>query len=194
MFVLLNPFFMSVYMMDAILKMPWGRFATALIRDATVSVLVFVVFAAFGDVVFTNVLQVRFASFRIFGGLLFLILGVRYFLLGPASLQELRGGPEATAGAVAMPFMIGSGTVSASIVAGGYLPVRWAALAIAICVAASALTILALKRAFDLIHQRHEPLVARYVDVTGRIMALVTGTLALEMILLGVESWLNQLS
>jgi small neutral amino acid transporter SnatA (MarC family) len=37
---------------------------------------------------------------------------------------------------------------------------------------------------------RNEQIIQRYIEVTGRIMALVVGTFAIEMIMRGVFSWI----
>lgn len=193
MFVLLNPFFMTVYLLDLIQTVSLGRFAKMLAAGAMLSSVVFVVFAWLGDAVFTDVLQVRFASFLIFGGVIFLLVGIRFFYAGTKSLEDLRGSPEPSAGSIAMPFMIGPGTISASVLAGSYLPVSSASLAIVSAVVASTLTVIMLKYVYDLIYDRYALLISRYIDITGRVMALVTGTIAVEMMLRGVELWLEQL-
>jgi multiple antibiotic resistance protein len=90
-----------------------------------------------------------------------------------------------------MPFMIGPGTVSASVLAGGRLPAWQAAGAITIALILVVVSILAFKWLHDFVKQRNERLVERYLEVTGRMMALVIGTFAVEMILQGIETWLG---
>ena len=193
-FVLLNPFFISVYLLDLIQEMAWTAFSAVLLKGAMISGAVFVTFALVGETIFTQVLQVRFASFLIFGGLIFIIVSLRYFFTGAEALRELRGNPDTVAGSIAMPFMIGPGTVSASVWAGHRLPAGLAIVAVLLPVAASVVAVVALKRVYDLIHQRREAIVTRYLDVIGRIMALVTGTIAVEMIFRGLETWNGQAS
>ncbi len=84
-------------------------------------------FAVAGDALFARVLQVRFASFLIFGGIVFLVVAIRYMMIGAEAIRGLRGPPEHIAGSVAIPFMIGPGTVSASVLVGSRLPIGWAA-------------------------------------------------------------------
>lgn len=188
-FVLLNPFLMSVYLLDLIQDMTWRAFFAVMIRGASIACVVFVAFGLLGDTIFTDILQVRFASFVLFGGVIFLLVSVRSFFVGAGALRELRGDPKHVAGSIAMPFMIGPGTISASVAAGSGLPTEQAVLAIVLPVLASVLAVLVLKWIFDFVQTRSEELIARYVDVTGRIMALVTGTIAVDMILRGLEMW-----
>lgn len=192
-FVLLNPFFMSVYLLDLIQEMRWPEFSKALAQGAAISTAVFVLVAWVGEAIFTNVLQVRFASFLVFGGILFLIVATRFFFLGPESLRQMRGGSRSIAASIAMPFMIGPGTISASVLAGARLPIVWAAAAISLGVLLSVIAIVLLKRIHDVIHQRNQALVSRYVDIMGRIMGLVSGTIAVDMIFRGIEDWLSEM-
>ena len=67
---------------------------------------------------FSKYLNVRFEAFQIFGGLIFLVIGYRYVFQGADTIGEMRGAPEHLAGTIAMPFMIGPGTISAAVVTG----------------------------------------------------------------------------
>jgi small neutral amino acid transporter SnatA (MarC family) len=138
------------------------------------------------------VLQVRFAAFLIFGGFVFLIIALRYLVTGADMIGKLRGESEHLAGAIAMPFMIGPGTISASVLIGARLPIGWASLAIGIALVTSCLLLVAMKWLFDFVQQRSERLLERYLELIGRASALVIGTIAIEMILKGVDLWLSE--
>jgi len=189
-FVLLNPFLLCVYLLDLIQELDVRRFGRVLVRAAVISSVVFVVFAWAGDAVFSRVLQVRFCAFQVFGGIVFLVIAIRFVLVGSRALSSLRGSAEHFAGSIAMPFMIGPGTVSASVLAGTRLPIALAALAIVAALSITVLTVLVLKILHDIVRTRDERLVERYVDIVGRISALVIGTIAIEMVFQGVDSWL----
>lgn len=127
-FVMLNPFLMSIYLLDLIESLTLRRFAGVLLRATLISTAVFVSFAVLGDQIFTQVLQARFASFLIFGGAIFFLISVRFMMSGSEVLKSLRGDPAHLEGSVAMPFMIGPSTISASILAGSRLTPTKAAL------------------------------------------------------------------
>src|SRR5690606_10869158 len=152
---------------------------------------VFCLCAVCGAAVFRDVLQVRFASFLIFGGLLFLAIGLRFAQQGPAALTQLRGKPEHLAGSIAMPFMVGPGTVSASVLAGARLPVQWALLSIVAAMSLTVVGLSVLKAVHTRAKRRHTALVDRYFDIVGRASALLIGTIAIDMVLTGVELWLQ---
>ena len=187
--VLLNPFLMSIYLLDLIEKLDDETFFATLIRGVVIATIVFSMFAVGGDAIFSNVLQVRFASFLIFGGIVFLVVGLRFIQVGPEALAELRGNPEHIAGSIAMPFMIGPATVSASVLAGARLPILWAVGSIAAAMVVMVLGLLAIKWLHGVVRQRNASLVERYVDIVGRASALLVGTIAVDMILNGMELW-----
>ena len=189
-FVLLNPFLMVVYLQDVIENLSTRAFLSVIARAGFISTAVFVLFGVVGDAVFTEVLHVRFASFQIFGGVVFLLIGVRFVFQGDAVIEGLRGEAKYVAGAMAMPMMIGPGTVSAAMFAGGRLPPQWAALSIISAVALTLLTILGLKQVHDYVKPRNERLIERYVEITGKIAAMIVGTYSVEMILTGLDTWL----
>lgn len=190
-FALLNPFLMSVYLLDLITDLPRPVFMRVLARGALVSAVVFSVFAWTGDALFSNVLHVRFASFQVFGGVIFLAIGVRFVFKGADALRTMRGQPEHIAGSIAMPFMIGPGTVSASVVVGARLPVLEAVLVVFVTLAATVALVGSIKFAHDFVKAHNARLIDRYVEIVGRLSALLIGTFAIEMIFEGVGTWLE---
>ena len=188
--VLLNPFLLSVYLLNLMQELDIRRFGQVLVRAALISGVVFVAFAWAGDALFSRVLHVRFCAFQVFGGIVFLIIAIRFVFVGSEAISLLRGTAEHLAGSIAMPFMIGPGTVNASVLAGTRLPIALAALAIVAALLITVLTVLALKTLHDVVRARDERLVERYVEIVGRISALVIGTIAIEMMFQGVDSWL----
>jgi small neutral amino acid transporter SnatA (MarC family) len=190
-FALLNPFLMSIYLLDLITDLPKAAFIRVLSRGALISAAVFSLFAWGGDAIFSDYLKVRFASFQVFGGVIFLLIGIRFVFSGADSMRGVRGQPEHLAGAVAMPFMIGPGTVSASVVLGARLPVLDAVLIIFLVLALTVMLVTAIKFAHDYVKDVNAHLIDRYVEVVGRISALLIGTIAVEMLFEGLGTWLQ---
>lgn len=190
-FILLNPFLVIVYLVDVVQKLTALEFRLVLIRAGIISSVVFCVFAVVGDAIFTDVLQVRFASFQIFGGIIFLLIGVQFVFRGPRAIELLRGESQHLAGAVAMPVLIGPGTISASVVVGKRHDAWVACLIILITTVLCLGMIVLLKRIHDWVKPRSEPLVERYFEIAGRITALIVGTISVEMIMNGVLKWVQ---
>jgi multiple antibiotic resistance protein len=191
-FVLVNPFIMSVYLLDLMRLLEFRRFATQLARAGLISLVILALFAWAGEAVFSNVLNVRFFSFLIFGGITFLIIGIRLIGQSPAP-RALAPQDEEVAASIAMPYIIGPGTISAAVVAGARLDDVRATAAIALALALSIAGILAFKWAHDFVRTRNERLIRRYVEGAGRATGLFAGSFAIDMILRGLEGWMEVL-
>ena len=60
--------------------------------------------------------------------------------------------------------------------------------------AATAALVVAIKRGHDALKAHHARLVDRYIEVVGRISALLIGTFAVQMIFEGLGTWLQDTS
>jgi len=169
--MLLNPFLLIIYLIDLMQELDDRSFSQVLVRAGVISTAVFIIVALAGDALFTRVLQVQFASFQIFGGIIFLLIGIQFMFTGPEAIRKMRGKPEHIAGAIAMPIMI----------------------AIVIAMIFTVTTLLLLKRLHDVVRPRNARLIERYLEVMGRVTALVIGTFSIEMIMQGVQTWMAHL-
>lgn len=190
--LLLNPFLVVVYLIDVMQKMESKTFRHVLLRAGIISSVVFCVFAILGDTVFSDFMQVEFASFQIFGGIVFLLIGLQFVFRGPQAIEILRGESEHLAGAIAMPVLIGPGTISVSVIIGKKLDPFMASISIFFAVTTSIVIILLLKYVHDIVRTRHERLIQRYIEIAGRITALYVGTVSVEMIMQGVSTWVGK--
>ncbi|NQU36275.1 MAG: MarC family protein [Actinobacteria bacterium] len=187
---LLNPFLLVVYLTDMISKLDASQFRRILARAGLISGVVFCCFAILGDVIFSRLVHADFASFQIFGGIVFVIIGLQFVFRGPAAIEILRGESAHIAGAVAMPVLIGPATISACVVIGKRHEPLAACIVVFGAVALSLLMVILLKAVHDYVRPRNESLVERYIEIAGRITALYVGTVAVEMIMQGISGWL----
>ncbi|HBY7915416.1 MarC family protein [Acinetobacter baumannii] len=191
-FSLLNPFLMSIYMIGLIRHTETKVFNKALIQGGLIAYVVFLIFAWGGEAIFNRYLNVRFESFLIFGGLIFLVIGYRYVFQGADTIGEMRGAPEHLAGTVAMPFMIGPGTISAAVVTGMSMSILEAAIVIALVLFLSCSVLIVMKFSHDHLRYSHAKYIDRYFDIVGRLAALVIGTIAVDMIVNGVTRLIDK--
>lgn len=190
--VLLNPFLVIVYLVDVLEKLDKRQFTNVLIRAGIIAGAVFCSFAILGEIVFSYIVQAEFASFQIFGGLVFLLIGLQFVFRGPTAIEMLRGESEHLAGAIAMPILIGPGTIGASIVIGRRHDALTACTVILTAVTIFVAIVLVLKSLHDFVRPRQARLIDRYIEITGRIMALFVGTVSIEMIAQGIRTWVNK--
>jgi len=187
--MLLNPFLVIIYLVDVVQTLELSNFRSVLMRAGLIAGGVFCLFALVGDRVFATFLQAEFASFQIFGGIVFLIIGLQFVFQGPTAIELLRGESKHLAGAIAMPILIGPGTISASVIIGKRMDPFMACAAILVAVILSILLMLVLKTLHDYVRPVNEQLIERYVEIAGRIMALYVGTVSIEMIMQGINTW-----
>lgn len=187
--VLLNPFLVIIYLADMVDKLDMKSFTRTLIHGSLIATVVFCSFAILGDFIFSSIVQAEFASFQIFGGIVFLMISLQFVFGGPTSIQALKGDSKGLAGAIAMPVLIGPGTISACVVIGKRHEVLNASATIVAAVFVSVAIMLALKALHDFARPRHEPAIQRYIEVSGRITALYVGTVSIEMIMQGLRTW-----
>lgn len=193
MLVLLNPFLVIVYLIDVVKKLPLKKFCVVIIQAGLFSLVVFISFALMGDIIFRKILHAEFASFQIFGGIIFLIIGIQFVFRGEAAIESLRGESEYIRGAIAMPILIGPGTLSASVVTGKYLSQTEAILSLSISVFISLSLLIVLKIIHDRVQLKKANLIDRYTEIMGRITALIVGTISIDMIMRGIKAWLTKL-
>ncbi len=192
--VLLNPFLIIVYLIDIVKKKSKAIFIRVMIRAGIISSIVFCSFALLGDTIFKSVFNASFASFQIFGGVIFLLTGIQFVFKGGSSIESLRGESKYVAGAIAMPIFIGPGTVSYSVFIGERLSKVNAVIAILCAVTLCVSIILLLKTVHDRIQKQKEELIEQYIDIAGRIIAFLIGTVSIELIMNGLGYWMKNLS
>jgi len=193
MFVLLNPFLLIIYLTDVVQKLNQKNFNQVLLRASIISSVVFCTFSIIGDAIFVRFMQVEFASFQIFGGIVFFLIGLQFVFRGPTAIEILQGESRHLAGAIAMPVFIGPGTISASIVIGKKLDPVTACVVVVVMVLICAISLMFLKYLHDVILPHREAIVQRYIEIAGRVTALVVGTIAIDMIMRGMSTWINKL-
>lgn len=189
--VILNPFALSVYLFEVLREHPIQLVVRMLMRASLIASVVLGAFALGGERLLTDLLHVRFFAFQIFGGIVFLIIGIKFILEGASTVALLRGEPEQLAGTVAMPFLIGPGTISASALAGVRHGASMGVLVVVIALLVTGLVLSVLKFLFDRVKQRNAALLERYADIAGRVSGFLAGSISIEMIATGIETWLK---
>ena len=142
--------------------MTYKEFSSQLIRAGFISYAMFLVFASAGEAVFEDVFQIRFLSFMIFSGITFLIVGIRLILgVGPP-VEVLRPNSREMSGAIAMPFIVGPGTISTGVLAGSQLTYPMAVLSLGLALGTAIFAIILLKKLHDFVQTHNEKYIERY--------------------------------
>ena len=114
-------------------------------------------------------------------------------LRGVETIEALRGPAEHIAGSIAMPILVGPATVSASVIVGKRLSPMLAIVGVLLAIGACVIVIIALKMIHDWVKPRNEALVQRYIEIAGRVTALIVGIYSVEMIMQGAMVWVGRI-
>ena len=113
--LMLNPVALFLYLQPIMLELNHKEFRIVLFKASLTSFLIYLVFFLFGDILFTNVFQINFESFRIFGGIVLFSFAYFYIVRGQKAMLKMKENLDDLANEIALPFMVGAGTISLAI-------------------------------------------------------------------------------
>ena len=116
--VLMNPIALFVYVIPLKRELGFDTFLKVLRKASLISFVVFATFAVFGAFIFTDIFQIRFSSFRLFGGVLLVAFALKFILQGDQAMIDTKGQIDSIASQVALPYMVGSATIALAILMG----------------------------------------------------------------------------
>ena len=185
---ILNPFALCLYLVGVMEDLDKEAFLRVLIRACGISFAVFCVFGLAGEPFLVDLLGIRPDALRIFGGVIFFIVGYNYVVKGYRTNEMLRGSLDELPSAIALPFMIGAGTLTQSILIGKQHSMGVTILVISIGILVSFAIVLVFKLIRDHMRGPKERVFERYVNIMVRINGLLIGAISTEMIISGVRN------
>ncbi len=188
--VILNPFALCLYLAGIIEELDSKNFLRVLSIASLISYIVFAVFSLFGDKLLITVFSVRTEALRCFGGIVFLIVAYNYVTKGSKAAIVLRGDIEELPSQIAVPFMIGAGTITQSILIGKKTNSITSVIILLLAVAISTLFVLVFKQIRDRITDQNIKIFDIYVNILSRINGLIIGAISIEMIVRGISGLL----
>jgi multiple antibiotic resistance protein len=186
--VLLNPFALFIYLQPVMRELSRKDFMKVLFNASVVSLLIFEFFAVGGEFFFDRILQIRFEAFRIFGGVIIFSFAFMYIIHGRRSLIDMKEDLDDLASEIALPFMIGAGTISLSILMGHHFrPVKSFVLLTAI-LSLNYLIILGLMYARQQFSTQLKVAFDKLMETSLRLNGFFVGAIGLNMIITGVNN------
>ncbi|MBI1335697.1 MAG: hypothetical protein GC164_01895 [Phycisphaera sp.] len=186
--VMINPFSQVLYLWDLMREMDTKTFAWTYLRASALSWGVFIVFALTGPFLFTQVFQVSLDSFRIFGGLIILLVAVRYFTHGAGSNVLFKRAPDDDlAPQIALPYQVGPGTIWVSMMIGQRHSAALSLAAIALVLLVNALAVSLCALIVNSVKDRGQTLAGKYFAILMRTNALFVGAISVDMIVNGIK-------
>jgi multiple antibiotic resistance protein len=187
--VLLNPFALFLYLKGIMESLNSKDFVQVLAKASLISFFIYLVFAVFGETIFVDIFSIHFDSFRIFGGIVIFYLSFTFVIRGGKSMIKLKESLDDTASEIALPFMVGAGSISLCILLGHNQNPLFSALHIAIPLLINFVMILTLKylRSF-IVEKLAQNAFDKYMSILVRVMGFLIGGVGIDMIFKGVTN------
>jgi len=158
-------------------------------KASLISLSVCLVFFFAGDTIFSKVLHINFESFRIFGGIIIFSYAYIFIVRGQKALIMIKENLDDLASEIALPFMVGAGTISLSILLYQKHSYFIGAMSLVIIFAINFLILFLLKRLRDGIEkQKFKKAFDKNMEVLLRLNGFFIGAIGINMVLTGIQN------
>ena len=190
--VMMNPFALFLYLTPVMKELKDKDFLFVLTKASFISYVIILFFILTGDFIFRTLFQIEFNSFRIFGGIVIFSFAYFYIVKGQKALIQLRGSLDDLAAEIAMPFMVGAGTISIAIIAAEENTVMINMILLPIILLINFAIILGLKKIRDRIMQKRSKVAFdKSMGILLRLTGFFVGAIGINMVIIGIQNLYN---
>lgn len=187
--VMLNPFALFLYLRPVMQDLTHQQFLAVFTRASLISFVIFLVFILFGNFIFEKIFRIYFDAFRIFGGIILFSLAYLYIVKGQRGFIQVRENLDDLASEIALPFMVGAGTISLSIVMGDQLMVYEGVISLMIIMTINFIGVIGLKEMRARIRSaKFQVAFDKNMEILMRINGFFVGAIGVDMIVRGIEN------
>lgn len=185
--VMLNPFALFLYLEPIRKQLSHQDFIRVVFKSTIISLSICFLFFLFGDTIFRDILQINFESFRIFGGIIIFSYAFYFIVRGQKALITMKEDLDDLASEIALPFMVGAGTISLSILLSERLEYGMGAVALISVFAINFLTIYLMKKFRDSIEKKKfRTVFDKNMEILLRLNGLFIGSIGVNMVITGI--------
>jgi multiple antibiotic resistance protein len=112
---LINPFALFLYLDSVRRDLSFAKFTYVIFKASVISFAVSILFFIAGDYILREIFNINFNSFRIFGVIVIFTSAYLFVVKGGGALIHYKDDLDDLASDIALPFMVGAGTISLSI-------------------------------------------------------------------------------
>lgn len=186
--VLLNPFALFIYLQPVMRELSEKDFHNVLFKASLLSFVIFALFVIAGDFIFEQIFQINFEAFRIFGGIVIFTLAFQFIIQGKKSLISMKENLDDLAAEIALPFMVGAGTISLCIVMSHKLQTTKGILILSIIMLLHYFVILLLIKIRNLFASKFRVAFDKNMEIALRLNGLFVGAIGVNMIIVGIKN------
>ncbi len=187
--IMLNPFALFLYLEPIRKDLSHSQFITVIFKASFISLVVCYLFFFFGEFLFKKVFLIDFESFRIFGGIIIFSYAYFFIVKGQRALIHIKENLDDLASEIALPFMVGAGTISLSILT-SYRHPGW--IGVSILLVAFTInfgSIFLLKKLRDSLEgKKLKKAYDKNMEVLLRLNGFFIGAIGINMILTGIKN------
>lgn len=183
--ILLNPIALFIYLLPIKKERGMGTFIQVLLRASIISGAIYVLFAVFGQAIF-QALGVDFEAFRVFGGVVLISFALSFILQGKKSMITTRGELSTIAAEVALPFIVGAGTITLSILVGEALDATRGAATITAVMVTNFVIVICLALLRQSLKPKLQVVFDKNAEILLRINGFIVGAYGVDLITTGL--------
>lgn len=187
--VMLNPFALFLYLEPIRKDLTHKSFMLVIFKATLISFFICLVFFFSGDIIFRRVFMIDFESFRIFGGIIIFSYAYFFIVKGQKALIMIKENLDDLASEIALPFMVGAGTISLSILLSQKHTMWIGALSLFIIFSINFLVLFFLKKFRDSIEgKKFKTAFDKNMEVLLRLNGFFIGAIGINMVLSGIRN------
>jgi multiple antibiotic resistance protein len=190
--VMLNPFALFLYLEPIRKDLSHKQFIHVIVKASLISLVICYLFFFSGEFLFKKVFMIEFESFRVFGGIIIFSYAYFFIVKGQRALIMIKENLDDLASEIALPFMVGAGTISLSILT-SYRHARWTGMLILLTAfVINFVSIYLLKVLRDSLEGRKlKKAYDKNMEVLLRLNGFFIGAIGVNMILTGIQNMFN---
>lgn len=187
--VMLNPFALFLYLKPVMKDLSDSDFRSVFLKASLISFFIYLVFLLFGDVVFQKVFRINFESFRIFGGVVLFSFAYIFIVQGKKAFIQIKGDLHDLASEIALPFMVGAGTISLTVLMSDELQLWQGVLSLVIIMFINFLIIMGLKQIRSSMRSKKiQTAFDKNMELLLRINGFFLGAIGIDMMVTGITN------
>ncbi|MDX5480275.1 MAG: hypothetical protein LPK07_01180 [Hymenobacteraceae bacterium] len=190
--VMLNPFALFLYLKPVMKDLSDADFRSVFLKASTISFSIFLVFLLLGDLVFLQVFRINFESFRIFGGIVLFSFAYIFIVQGKKAFIQIKGDLHDLASEIALPFMVGAGTISLTVLMSEQLQLWQGVVALFLIMLVNFVAIMGLKQVRSSMRSKRVQIAFdKNMELLLRINGFFLGAIGVDMVVTGITNLIS---
>ncbi|AKD05661.1 multiple antibiotic resistance (MarC)-like protein [Pontibacter korlensis] len=186
---MLNPFALFLYLKPVMSDLSDTDFRSVFLKASMISFSIYLVFLLFGDLVFQTVFRINFESFRIFGGIVLFSFAYIFIVQGKKAFIQIKGDLHDLASEIALPFMVGAGTISLTVLMSEQLELWQGVLSLAIIMVVNFAIIMGLKNIRRSMRSKKVQIAFdKNMELLLRVNGFFLGAIGVDMVVTGIKN------